>query len=250
MIMKNMELYLILADTTLVLGQRLSEWCGHGPAIEEDIALSNVALDYIGQSTSLYKEICAQSGNGQTEDDWAFLRQSAEYKNVLLAELPNGDYAFTIARQFLFSSWYYLYLEKLTSSTDPFLAGFASKSLKEVRYHFQHSRDWVIRMGDGTEESAQRISKAMNDLWTYTGELFGHTKAEQQMVDEGVGVDNVSLFGPWKEIIANTFQEAQLIVPEDAWMQKGGKEGKHSEHFGFLLAEMQYLPRTYPGAKW
>jgi ring-1,2-phenylacetyl-CoA epoxidase subunit PaaC len=248
--MKNKELYILLADTTLILGQRLSEWCGHGPAIEEDIALSNVALDYIGQATSLYKEISAQSGDDRTEDDWAFLRQSSDYKNILIVELPNGDYAFTIARQFLFSSWYYLYLEKLATSKDDFLAGFAAKSLKEVKYHFQHSRDWVIRMGDGTQESASRISKAINDIWSFTGEMFTLTEEESALVTQGVGVDNTTLLQPWKEIVNQTLQAAQLTFPADTWMQRGGKEGKHSEHFGFLLAEMQYLPRTYPGAKW
>lgn len=248
--MKNRDLYLILADTSLILGQRLSEWCGHGPAIEEDIALSNVALDYIGQATSLYKEICAQEKDGKTEDDWAFLRDASQYKNLLLSELPNGDYAYTIARQFLFSSWYYLYLEQLIASKDEFLAGFAAKSLKEVKYHFQHSRDWVIRMGDGTEESSTRMQNALNEIWTFTGEMFTSTKAELAAAEEGVGVDHLSFQDAWNELVENTLQQAQLIKPENGWMQKGGKEGKHSEHFGFILAEMQYLQRSYPGAKW
>ncbi len=248
--MKHKELYLILADTSLILGQRLSEWCGHGPAIEEDIALSNVALDYIGQATSLYTEICAQEKDGKTEDDWAFLREASLYKNLLIAELPNGDYGFTIARQFFFSTWYYLYLEQLTKSKDAFLAGFAAKSLKEVKYHFQHSRDWVVRMGDGTSESASRIQKAVDEIWTFTGEMFVSTLAEIEAFKDGIGVDNSSLLIRWKEIVEATFLESQIAIPADAWMQKGGKEGKHSEHFGFILAEMQYLQRSYPGAKW
>jgi ring-1,2-phenylacetyl-CoA epoxidase subunit PaaC len=248
--MENKELYLILADTTLVLGQRLSEWCGHGPAIEEDIALSNVALDYIGQATSLYKEICQRENNGKTEDDLAFLRDSSEYKNILISELPNGDYAYTIARQFLFSTWYGLYLEKLCHSKDAFLAGFAEKSIKEVRYHLQHSRDWVIRMGDGTEESAQRVQNAINEIWTFTGEMFHPSISEKESIEKGIGVNVEELLPKWNEIVEHTFSEAKLMVPADQWMQKGGKQGMHSEHFGFILAELQYLQRAYPGAKW
>jgi len=250
MLMEQKEYYLTIADTLLILGQRLSEWCGHGPAIEEDIALSNVALDYIGQATSLYKEIASKEELGKSEDDYAFLRDAWEYRNVLIVEIPNGDYAKTIARQFVFSTWYYHFLEELEKTNDAFLQGFAQKSIKEVRYHFQHSRDWILRMGGGTEESHRRLQDALNELWEFTGELMTNSAHEMDAISKGFGVDNVVLKESFDRIVSAVFQEANVTVPADIWMQKGGKEGKHSEHLGFILAEMQFLQRAYPNSKW
>jgi ring-1,2-phenylacetyl-CoA epoxidase subunit PaaC len=250
MLMEQKEYYLTIADTLLILGQRLSEWCGHGPAIEEDIALSNVALDYIGQATSLYKEIASKEELGKSEDDYAFLRDAWEYRNVLIVEIPNGDYAKTIARQFVFSTWYYHFLEELEKTNDAFLQGFAQKSIKEVRYHFQHSRDWILRMGGGTEESHRRLQDALNELWEFTGELMTNSSHEMDAISKGCGVDNVVLKASFDRIVSAVFQEANVTVPADIWMQKGGKEGKHSEHLGFILAEMQFLQRAYPNSKW
>lgn len=248
--MEHKEYYLTIADTLLILGQRLSEWCGHGPAIEEDIALSNVALDYIGQATSLFKEIAHQEGLGKTEDDYAFLRDAWEYRNVLLVEMPNGDYAKTMARQFVFSTWYYHFLEALEQSQDLFLKGFAQKSIKEVKYHFQHSHDWILRMGGGTEESHRRLQNAINEMWEYTGELFTQSPAELKAAAAGIGVNNVLFQETVLRIVNAVFEEAEVQVQSDIWMQKGGKEGKHSEHLGFVLAELQFLQRAYPGSKW
>jgi len=250
MLMEHKEYYLTIADTLLILGQRLSEWCGHGPAIEEDIALSNVALDYIGQATSLYKEIALKENLGKSEDDYAFLRDAWEYRNALIVEISNGDYAKTIARQFVFSTWYYHFLEALDKSNDTFLQGFAQKSIKEVRYHFQHSRDWILRMGGGTEESHRRLQNALNELWEFTGELMTNSAHEVDVISKGIGVDNVALKDTFDRIVSAVFQEANVSVPADVWMQKGGKEGKHSEHLGFILAEMQFLQRAYPNSKW
>ena len=248
--MKHKDYYLQLVDTLLILGQRLAEWCGHGPVIEEDIALSNIALDYVGQATSLYREIAVQANEGKSEDDYAFLRDERAFKNILLSELPKGDYAFTIARQFLFSTWYYHFLEELEKGQDEFLRGFAAKSLKEVRYHFQHSRDWVLRMGDGTQESHQYIQTAFDEIWSYTGEMFKMSAADVLALEDQVGVDLPSLQSNWERIISAVLTEATLQVPNSGWMHSGGKEGKHSEHFGFMLAEMQYLQRSFPNCQW
>ncbi|MEY3598927.1 MAG: hypothetical protein RL521_1349 [Bacteroidota bacterium] len=248
--MKHKDFYLQLADTLLILGQRVAEWCGHGPAIEEDIALSNISLDYIGQATSLYREVAVQMNEGKTEDDYAFLRDEREFKNLLLSELPKGDYAFTIARQFLFSTWYYHFLEALEKSQDEFLKGFAAKSLKEVRYHFQHSRDWVLRMGGGTEVSHDYLQNAINDIWTYTGEMFKMSSQETAALEDGVGVDVAALQTDWDRIVSAVMAEANIELPQNVWMYTGGKQGSHTESFGFMLAEMQYLQRSFPNSQW
>lgn len=248
--MKHKDFYLQLADTLLILGQRVAEWCGHGPAIEEDIALSNISLDYIGQATSLYREVAVQMNEGKTEDDYAFLRDEREFKNLLLSELPKGDYAFTIARQFLFSTWYYHFLEALEKSQDEFLKGFAAKSLKEVRYHFQHSRDWVLRMGGGTEVSHDYLQNAINDIWTYTGEMFKMSSQEIAALEDGVGVDVAALQTDWDRIVSAVLSEAAIEIPQNVWMHAGGKQGSHTESFGFMLAEMQYLQRSFPNSQW
>lgn len=244
------EYLLRIADNSLIYGQRLSEWCGHGPVLEEDIALTNTSLDYIGQATNLLKYAAEIEGEGRDEDALAFLRDAEEYRNLLITELPNGDYANTIARQFLFSSWYLLFLEKLKFSTNVFLAGFAEKSIKEVRYHVQHSSDWMLRMGDGTEESHQRIQNAVDQLWVYTPEFFMSDELDSWALQGGVGVDLSSLESKWNEHVKNILTEATLAIPNDGWGHRGGRQGKHTEHLGFILADMQYLQRTFPGAKW
>lgn len=251
--MNNSDLYnyiLRIADTSLIYGQRLSEWCGHGPVLEKDIALSNTALDYLGQATSLFKHLAQLEGKGRDEDQIAFLRDTVEYRNLLLTELPNGDYANTVARQYLFTQFYVLYLEKLTSSKDEFLAGFAAKSIKEVRYHLEHSRNWVLRMGDGTQESHERIQNAFNELWSYTGEMFQADELDQLMSAEGIAPDVSELRDEWHDVVSAVISEATLQMPVSGWSHSGSKSGKHTEHLGYILAEMQYLQRAFPGAKW
>jgi ring-1,2-phenylacetyl-CoA epoxidase subunit PaaC len=239
-----------LADDTLILGQRLSEWCGHGPILEEDIALSNIALDYIGQSTNLYKQLVTIENNGRDEDAIALTRMESEYVNLLLCELPNGDYASTIARQYYYSSFYLLFLEQLKGSTDAFLSGFAEKSIKEVKYHLQHATDWMLRLGDGTPESHNRMQHAVDSLWPYLGELFQDDELDSRASHEGWGVSRSSLKAAWLDRLNAIFSEATLSVPAEAWHHTGGRLGRHTEHMGYLLADMQYLQRAFPGAKW
>ena len=239
-----------LADDTLILGQRLSEWCGHGPILEEDIALSNIALDYIGQSTNIFKQLASFSNDGSDEDAIALTRMESEYVNALMLELPNGDYGATIARQYFFSSFYLLYLDQLKSSSDVFLSGFAEKSIKEVKYHLQHATDWMLRLGDGTPESHSRMQHAVNGLWPYLGELFNDDDLDVQATKEGWGVSREVLKTSWTDRLNAVFAEAGLTVPSEAWYHSGGRKGRHTEHMGFLLAEMQFLQRAFPGAKW
>ena len=239
-----------LADDTLILGQRLSEWCGHGPILEEDIALSNIALDYIGQSTNVYKQLASLVNDGRDEDAIALTRMESEYVNALLLELPNGDYASTIARQYYYSSFYLLYLEQLKRSHDSFLSGFAEKSIKEVKYHLQHATDWMLRLGDGTPESHGRMQHAANSLWPYLGELFHDDETDMEGVKEGWGVSREALKTAWTDRLNAVFAEAGLTVSSEAWYHSGGRKGRHTEHMGFLLAEMQFLQRAFPGAKW
>jgi len=239
-----------LADDTLILGQRLSEWCGHGPVLEEDIALSNIALDYIGQSTNVYKHLSSISEDGRDEDMIALTRMESEYVNALMLELPNGDYAVTIARQYFYSSFYLLFLEELKSGTDVFLSGFAEKSIKEVKYHLQHATDWVLRLGDGTSESHVRMQRAVDSIWPYIGELFQDDEIDANAVNAGWGVSRNGLKTAWMDRLNAVFSEAGLMVPTEAWHHSGGRKGRHTEHMGFLLAEMQFLQRAYPGAKW
>ena len=239
-----------LADDSLILGQRLSEWCGHGPILEEDIALSNIALDYIGQATSVFKQLSATADDGRDEDAIALTRMESEYSNLLLLELPTSDYASIIARQYYYASFYLLFLEKLKTSSDSFLPGFAEKSIKEVKYHLQHATDWMLRLGDGTPESHSRMQHAVDALWPYLGELFNDDELDNQAAKEGWGVSKDSLKTIWMDRLQAVFLEAGLTVPMEAWHHKGGRQGRHTEHMGFLLAEMQFLQRAYPGAKW
>ncbi len=234
-----------LADNALIMGQRLSEWCGHGPILEQDIALSNIALDYVGQARNLYQYAAELMGGDVTEDSLAYFRNDRDYKNNLLVELPNGDWAQTVLKEFLFSAYQFYLYQQLTQSKDERIAAIAEKSLKEVTYHLKWSSEWVIRLGDGTEESKSRMEKAIDEIWMFTGELFEASEYEKELIDLN------SIKDKWNEKIAAVFNEATLNVPENkTWHQTGGKKGVHTEHLGYILAEMQVLPRTYPDATW
>lgn len=240
-----------LADNTLILSQRNSEWCGHGPVLEQDIAITNISLDLIGQARSLYRYAAALQGGGATEDGLAYLRNERDFKNCLITELPNGDWGQTILRQFFFSVFQQLLYGQLLQSKDTTLAAIAEKSLKEVSYHVRWSGEWVIRLGDGTEESHQRMVRALETLWSYTGEFFIPADFETATAAEGIGVDVTTLQQPWLQKVQDILQEATLTMPpKEGWMHTGGKSGRHTEHLGFILAEMQYLQRAYPGAEW
>lgn len=249
--MKNLYNYILgIADNSLILGQRLGELCGHGPSLETDIACTNMSLDLLGQVRSYYQYAAKIAGDGRTEDDIAMLRKEREYFNVLLVEQPNTDFGYTMARQFLFDVYHFLMLTELEKSTDLNLSAIAKKSIKEVSYHKRFSSDWIKRLGDGTEESHKRIQTAINDLWTYTDELFHQTEADKAMVAEGVGVDVSKLKDAYYDEVNAVLEEATLSVPESKYFQKGGKQGIHTEHMGYLLADLQYMQRTYPDMEW
>ncbi len=239
-----------LADSTLILAQRNAEWCGHGPVLEQDIAITNISLDLLGQSRNFYQYAASLISNGATEDSLAYLRTEREFKNCLLVEQPNGDWAQTILRQFFFSVYQQLLFEKLQYSKYEQLAAIAVKSLKEVNYHVRWSGEWVIRLGDGTEESKSRMIKAIDALWTYTGEIFLAASYELQAASESAGIDPSSLKELWMKKITDVFEEATLTIPENKFMQTGGKEGKHTEHLGYILTELQYMQRAYPNSAW
>lgn len=248
---KNLIDYTLhLADNALIIGHRNSEWCGHGPILEQDIAITNIALDMIGQARNFYQYAAQLSGNGATEDSFAYLRDAIDFKNNLLVELPNGDWAQTVLREFFFSAYQYFLYQQLQNSSDTQLAAIAEKSLKEVTYHLRWSSEWVIRLGDGTEESKRRMMHAIDELWSYTGEMFLATGFELQAVSEGYGVDLSMIKNEWDKKVKAVFEEATLTVPENKWMQSGGKEGRHTENLGFILAEMQFLQRAYPNSEW
>jgi ring-1,2-phenylacetyl-CoA epoxidase subunit PaaC len=237
-----------LADTSLILAHRLSEWCGHGPILEQDLALSNIALDLLGEARSYYQYAAELEGQGRTEDDLAYLRSAVEYRNPLLVEQPNGDFAHTVLRQFLFDVFHYELLISLQQSPDTRLAAIAEKSLKEAAYHRKWSAEWVIRFGDGTPESRQRLEKAL--LWRYAAELTAATPVEQALQDVGLLPDYADIQAKAAAYVAHVFGEATLPVPTEAFAQPGGKLGRHSEHLGYLLAELQYVQRSYPGLTW
>jgi len=232
-----------LADTTLILAQRNSEWCGHGPILEQDIAITNISLDLLGQSRNFYQYAATLIGGDATEDSLAYLRKEREFKNLLLAEQPNGNWGQTILRQYLYSQFQYLLFEKLQQCNNEQLAAIAAKSIKETTYHVRWSSEWVIRLGDGTEESHTRMLKAIDELWRYTGEMF--VPAVYETI-----VDVSALKNVWLQKVNIIFTEATLPVPEKAFMQTGGKEGKHTEQLGYILTELQYMQRAYPGAQW
>lgn len=246
----KLEYLLRLGDTTLVLGQRLSEWCGRGPALEEDIALTNVALDLIGQTRLWLGYAGELEGAGRTADQLAYLRDAHQFRNLLMVEQPNGSYADTLARQFLFDTWHYFLLEGLQRSADARIAEIAAKSLKEVTYHVRRSADLVVRLGDGNAESHRRMQDAFDDLWMFTGELFESDAGDVALAAAGIAVDPATLAASWQRHVGEVLDEATLRRPADGWAQRGGREGRHTEHLGYLLAEMQFLQRAYPGAQW
>ncbi|MCD2260688.1 1,2-phenylacetyl-CoA epoxidase subunit PaaC [Psychroserpens luteolus] len=251
--MKNENLYnyiLGIADNSLILGQRMGELCGHGPSLETDIACTNISLDLFGQVRSYFQYAGKIAGDGRTEDDIAMLRKEREYKNVLLVEQPNTNFAYTIGRQFLFDVYHLAFLAELQKSSDLTLSAIANKCIKEVSYHERFSSDWVKRLGDGTEESNQKMQDAINDLWTYTDELFHLTEADKATVAEGIGVDVTKLKDNYYKSVSNLLTEARLQTPESKWFQKGGKQGVHTEHLGYLLSDLQYMQRTYPNMEW
>jgi ring-1,2-phenylacetyl-CoA epoxidase subunit PaaC len=260
-----------LADNALILGQRNAEWTGHGPVLEQDIAISNIALDLIGQARNFYQyaaQLINQSTNqpihlstsppgggrggevATTEDSLAYLRNAVDFKNCLLVELKKGDWAVTVLRQFFFSTYQFYLYQQLQQSKDTTLAAIAEKSLKEVTYHLRWSAEWVIRLGDGTGESNKRIANALHDLWPYTGELTTNTVYETAMLQDGIAVDLTTIKQQWTDKTKDVLTAATLQVPENQWMETGGKEGKHTEYLGFILTEMQYLQRRHPGAEW
>lgn len=239
-----------LGDNALILGHRLSEWCGHGPVLEQDIAMTNIALDLIGQARHFLEYAGKLSGQNLNEDDLAYKRDVLDFKNFLIVELPNGDFADTIARQFCFDQWNYLFMKALSSSADETLSSVGQKSLKEVTYHQRWSSEWVIRLGDGTKESAEKMQRALDDIWMYTGEMFDRNADELALIEQGIWPDVSTLKPKWEEATARVISEAGLNLPEDEWMQSGGKSGVHTEYLGFILAEMQFLPRAYPDAQW
>lgn len=231
-----------LADNALIIGHRNSEWCGHGPILEQDIAISNIALDYIGQARNFYQYAATcinenvSDAKPATEDSLAYLRDVRDFKNHLITELPNGDWAQTTLRIFLFSTYQYFLYQQLLQDADAQIAAIAEKSLKEVTYHVRWAGDWVIRLGDGTEESKARMMNAVDYLWPYTGELFLDTP--------------ISIQQQWLLKVTAVFEEAGLVIPTNTWVQRGGKEGNHTEHLGYILAEMQYIQRAYPNSEW
>jgi ring-1,2-phenylacetyl-CoA epoxidase subunit PaaC len=240
-----------LADNSLILSQRNGEWCGHGPVLEQDIAITNISLDLIGQARNFYQYAAQLTGEGVTEDSLAYLRDGGEFRNCLLVELPKGDWGFTIARQFFFSTYQHLLYTRLLQSSDKTIAAIAEKSLKEVTYHMRWSSEWVIRLGDGTEESHQRMLKAIEELWMYAGEMFIPSKYEMETAASGAGADITLLKQEWEQKVNEILNEATIPVPKAAtWMQTGGKEGVHTEHLGHLLAELQFMQRAYPGVEW
>ncbi len=244
------EYLLRLGDNNLILSQRLSAWCGHGPVLEEDIALANIALDLLGQARMWLTLAGEVEGKGRDEDKLAYLRNENQFRNVLLVEQPNGNFADTMGRQFYYDQWNYLLLNQLQKSADTRIAAIAEKSFKEVSYHVRRSSEWVVMLGDGTDESHTKIQQAMDKLWPYTGELFAMDAIDNELAAKGIACDMSVLRHDWQQRIAATLKEATLNMPAAEWMQSGGKQGKHSEGFGFLLAEMQVLQRTYPGANW
>jgi ring-1,2-phenylacetyl-CoA epoxidase subunit PaaC len=246
----HFEYLLRLADNALILGQRLSEWCGHGPVLEEDLALANVALDLIGQARLLYSHAGKLEAQGRDEDQLAFLRAERDYRNVTMLELPNGDFGRTVLRNFLFGAFQVPLWEGLGASRDPELAAIAAKSGKEARYHLRHAADWVVRLGDGTEESHERMERALDALWPYTAELFSNDAIDEEMAARGIGVLPASLEQAWTDTVHPVLIAATLSIPARTHFRAHGKLGLHSEHFGHLLAEMQYLQRSYPGAQW
>jgi ring-1,2-phenylacetyl-CoA epoxidase subunit PaaC len=245
------EMLLRLADDRLIFGHRISEWAGHGPELEEDLALANIALDMIGHASALYG-YAAQLEDKEDEDHYAYFRDDIDFKNIALAELPRGDFAFTITRLFLFSSFSYFYYRDLIDTVeDEQFNGMLQKHFKEIKYHLRHSRQWVIRLGDGTEESHRRIQEAFEEVWIYTGEMFDMDEADHKAIEFNLNIDLSGIKNEWTGLVKETLEEATLSMPDmDQYMFSGSRQGRHTEHLGRLLAEMQFLRRSYPDAEW
>lgn len=239
-----------LGDSSLILGQRMAEWCSNGPILEEDIAMSNIALDLIGQARTMLSYAGELEGEGRTENDLAYKRLEREFFNNLISERPNGHFGDTVIRNLLHSAFYYHLYSALTRSSDKNISAFAGKSLKEVTYHLRHSAEWVVRLGDGTKESHDKVQQSLNDIWEYTEDLFAMNEADELLISELISVDLITIKPLWDKTINEIFERATLTRPKDAFMQKGSLNGMHSEVLGHLLAEMQFLPRAYPDAKW
>ena len=248
--MTDIEKYILrIADTTLILSQRLSEWCSKGPSLEEDIALSNISLDLLGQANGLLEYVSKLNGK-ISADDYAFKRDEREFYNFQICEIENGHFGDTIIRQFLIDVYFKLYYQELEKSKDETLSALATKSLKEVSYHLRHSSNWVIRLGDGTQESKDKVHKSLNNIWKYTGEFFEMDELDEKMLKEKIGVNNKDLKKDWNKLVDETLNKAKLKKPEDGYMMTGSRKGIHTEMLGKILSEMQYLPRAYPDAKW
>jgi ring-1,2-phenylacetyl-CoA epoxidase subunit PaaC len=238
------------ADDALILGHRLSEWCGHAPMLEEDMALANMGLDLLGQARELYGYAAKIEGRGNDEDRFAYLRDVRQYRNLLLVEQPNGDFARTMVRQFFYAAFADLYWRAMMKSGDAMLAAIAARSEKESAYHLRHSSEWMVRLGDGTEESHRRAQAAIDDLWAYTGEMFEVDDSERSLIANGAAIDPATLRPRWLKTVSDVVSEATLALPRSEWMQQGGRSGRHSEHLGHLLSELQSMQRTFPGATW
>jgi len=238
------------ADDALILGHRLSEWCGHAPILEEEMALSNIALDLIGQARELYGYAAEVEGKGNDENRLAYLRDVRQYRNLLLVEQPNGDFAQTMVRQLFYSAFADLHWRAMMRSGDATLAAIAAKSEKESAYHLRHSSEWIIRLGDGTEESHVRAQEAINHLWAFTGEMFSVDDSERGLIDAGIAIDPAVLRERWLKTVTDVVTQATLTLPANDWMQQGGRFGRHSEHLGHLLGELQWMQRTFPGLTW
>lgn len=245
-----LDFVLRLGDNNLILGHRLSEWCSYGPFLEEDIALTNIALDHLG-AARLLLTYAGEIEGGKSEDDYAYLRDHINFKNALLVEQPNGDFGDTQARQLFYSAFAYILYSEMKNSKNERLAAYAIKAIKETTYHLRHCSEWVVRLGDGTEESNQRMQKAIDNLWTYTGDLFATTTGDAQLVKDGIIPDVTSLKTKWYDMVKEVVTRATLTMPDaNAFMQSGSRDGKHTEHLSYIVGEMQSVTRAYPGAKW
>ncbi len=247
---KMLEYVTRLGDDSIVLGQRLSEWCSNAPFLEEDLALMNVALDYVGRARMFYGYAAELADDGRSEDDFAYLRDQREFSNLLINELPRGDFAYSMLRQLFVDVFYSLYLPRLTESSDERLAAIAAKAVKETRYHLRRSQEWTLRLGLGTDQSRERGQRAIDDLWGYTHEMFDLDALEGELAEAGIGVDNNALKAEWEKQVGAILASAELKIPETQWAVRGGREGYHTESLGHLLNEMQAVHRSYPGCEW
>jgi len=239
-----------LGDDAVVLGHRLSQWCSNGPFLEEDLALTNVALDFIGRARMFYSYAAELADDGSTEDSYAYTRDCRDFTNLLIHELPPGDFAFSMVRQYFVDVYSLAYMEALQQSSDETLAAIAHKAVKESRYHLRRSYDWMLRLGDGTEESNRRMQRAVDDLWGYTPELFEMDDLERGLAAGGIAVDASTLQADWEQTVRSTLAQASLQVPDDNWAVTGGRQGVHTEFLGHMLSDMQFVQRAYPGLQW